>query len=228
MEVRFRSEATKDLAAIHAWIAVDRPEVAERVVDQILRNIETMALFPCLGRSGAVAGTLEWITPGLPYIVVYQVDAAHDLLIVLAVFHTAQDRIRIASHLVSFSARFGPPARLADSKEKDMTNTTKDRIRDLNDAFRKTMPRDVYLTAGVTAQPSDIQTEAIWRVKTFDAFTEDNDPHGEHDFGAFDIAGQKFFWKIDCYDLNLEFGSDDPADEAKTRRVLTIMLADEY
>ena len=90
------------------------------------------------------------------------------------------------------------------------------------------MGRDVYLTAGVAALPAEIQTEAIWRVKTFDAFNEDNDPHAEHDFGAFDIEGQKFFWKIDTYDQNLKFGSEDPGDESKTRRVLTIMLAEEY
>lgn len=102
------------------------------------------------------------------------------------------------------------------------------RIRDLNDAFRKAMPRDVYLTAGLSGLPAKIQTEAIRRVKTFDAFNEDNDPHAEHDFGAFDVEGQKIFWKIDCYDPNLEFGSADPTDESKTRRVLTIMLAEEY
>ena len=62
----------------------------------------------------------------------------------------------------------------------------------------------------------------------FDAFTEDNDPHGEHDFGAFDHAGHRIFWKIDYYDQSLEFGSENPADPAKTTRVLTIMLADEY
>ncbi len=69
------------------------------------------------------------------------------------------------------------------------------RIRDLNDAFRKSMARDVYLTAGVAALTEPSQAEVIRRVKTFDAFTEDNDPHGEHDFGAFEFAGQKFFWK---------------------------------
>lgn len=109
-----------------------------------------------------------------------------------------------------------------------MTSAQTTRIRDLNDAFRKAMARDVYLTAGVTSLADEIQTEAIWCVKTFDTFNEDNDPHGEHDFGAFDIEGRKFFWKIDCYDQNLEFGSEDPADETKTRRVLTIMLVEEY
>ncbi|WP_257187520.1 MULTISPECIES: DUF3768 domain-containing protein [Bradyrhizobium] len=27
--------------------------------------------------------------------------------------------------------------------------------------------------------------------------TEENDPHGEHGFGSFDLVGQKVFWKID-------------------------------
>ena len=56
----------------------------------------------------------------------------------------------------------------------------------------------------------------------------DNDPNGEHDFGNFELAGQKFFWKIDYYDTTMEFGSEDPADSAKTTRVLTIMLTSEY
>ena len=69
---------------------------------------------------------------------------------------------------------------------------------------------------------------AIRKVATFDDFNADNDPHGEHDFGSFDLAGDKFFWKIDYYDFTLEFGSDDPADPSKTTRVLTLMLAAEY
>lgn len=92
MEIRFQSEAVDDLQAIHSWIAVDRSEIANKVIDQILRSVETMALFPRLGRSGAVAGTLEWITPGLPYIIVYQLDERRNWLIILAVFHTAQNR----------------------------------------------------------------------------------------------------------------------------------------
>ena len=102
------------------------------------------------------------------------------------------------------------------------------RVRDLNDAFRKSMAGDVVVTRGAADLPSDVRAMAIRKVAAFDAFTPDNDPHGEHDFGSFDVAGQKVFWKIDYYDPRLEFGSDDPADVAKTRRVLTIMLAEEY
>ena len=62
----------------------------------------------------------------------------------------------------------------------------------------------------------------------FDSFTEDNDPHGEHDFGAFDFKDERIFWKIDYYDAACEYGCEDPADPSKTTRVLTIMLASEY
>ena len=86
----------------------------------------------------------------------------------------------------------------------------------------------VLLTAGVDALPSDVKAIVIRRVATFSDFNPDNDPHGEHDFGNFEIAGRKFFWKIDYYDAAIEFGSEDPADPSKTTRVLTIMLASEY
>lgn len=66
-------------------------------------------------------------------------------------------------------------------------------------------------------------------MREFSEFSEDNDPYGEHDFGAFDIEGAgKIFWKIDYYNRTMDGGSDDPDDPGKTTRVLTIMLASEY
>jgi len=104
-----------------------------------------------------------------------------------------------------------------------------ERIRALNDAFRKSFTGGrVMLTAGVDALPSDVKAMAIRKVATFSDFASDNDPYGEHDFGAFDLAGRKIFWKIECYDPGLEWGSDDPADPEKTLRILTLMLAEEY
>jgi hypothetical protein len=55
-----------------------------------------------------------------------------------------------------------------------------------------------------------------------------NDPYEEHDFGAFDADGQRVFFKIDYYDESLSYHSPDPADPAVTKRVITIMLAEEY
>ena len=68
----------------------------------------------------------------------------------------------------------------------------------------------------------------ILAVQSFSSFTKENDPHGEHDFGSFEVTGHKIFWKIDYYDAAMQFGSEDPTDPVKTTRVLTIMLAEEY
>src|SRR3954468_9538742 len=104
-----------------------------------------------------------------------------------------------------------------------------EKIRALNDAFRTTLTGGkVLLTAGVNALPSDVKAMLIQRVVTFSDFNEENDPHQEHDFGNFSLAGRKFFWKIDAYDSEMQFGSEDPSDPSKTTRVLTIMLVEEY
>ena len=109
------------------------------------------------------------------------------------------------------------------------TASAAERIRALNDDFRRTFVGGlVVITAGVEAMPAEQRKSLLAKVRAFDAFTEDNDPHGEHDFGAVDEGSVRYFWKVDCYDRNTEFGSPDPADPAVTTRVLTIMRADEY
>ena len=65
-------------------------------------------------------------------------------------------------------------------------------------------------------------------VQNFTDFTPDNDPYGEHDFGSFDYKGNKIFWKIDYYDKNYQYLSDDPSNPDITNRVMTVMLASEY
>lgn len=102
-------------------------------------------------------------------------------------------------------------------------------IRTLNDAFRTTMRGGKFtMTSGVNALAPDAMMAVIRKVRGFTDFTPGNDQHGEHDFGAVELGGQKFFWKIDYYDKSMEAGSEDPADPAQTTRVLTIMLASEY
>jgi Protein of unknown function (DUF3768) len=104
-----------------------------------------------------------------------------------------------------------------------------DRIRELNDAFRRTFVGGaVMITAGVEAMPHDQRRSLLQKIRSFSDFSDDNDPHYEHDFGAIDEAGVRCFFKIDYYDRQTECGSPDPADPAVTTRVLTIMLASEY
>lgn len=102
-------------------------------------------------------------------------------------------------------------------------------IRTLNDRFRQTLyGGTVLVTAGIMALGPDAQAGVLAAVQAFDAFDEGNDPWGEHDFGAIDIDGERVFFKIDYYDLTRAMHSEDPTDPAKTERVMTIMLANEY
>ena len=103
------------------------------------------------------------------------------------------------------------------------------RIAALNDALRRHRTGGrLFFTSGVARMGDEAVTKVLATVAAFTAFTDDNDPHGEHDFGAFEHEGVRLSWKIDYYDLDLQYGSPDPANPAVTTRVLTIMLADEY
>jgi hypothetical protein len=102
-------------------------------------------------------------------------------------------------------------------------------IRALNDAFRTSFVGGVVLlTAGVEALPADLKARVLKKVRDFSDFDEGNDPHAEHDFGAFELSNERFFFKLDYYDRDMTYGSPDPTDPAKTTRVLTVMFASEY
>ena len=111
-----------------------------------------------------------------------------------------------------------------------MTDKTQaDAIRALNDKFRRELKGGtLLLTAGIIALGAEAQARIIAAVQAFDAFTPDNDPYGEHDFGSIEVGGEKIFFKFDYFDLTHAMHSEDPADPNKTERVLTIMLASEY
>ena len=97
----------------------------------------------------------------------------------------------------------------------------------LNDEFRTSFKGGkVVVTPGVLAMPDMISV--LDQVKSFNAFTPNNDPYTEHDFGAIRNGEHQIFWKIDYYDSDMSQGSPDPSDDAVTTRVLTVMTAEEY
>lgn len=102
-------------------------------------------------------------------------------------------------------------------------------IRGFNDAFRRSFTGGrVVVTAGIAALTEASRDAVLAAVRGFDAFDADNDPHGEHDFGAVTAGSMSAFWKIDPYDRSMRGHSPNPADPAVTVRVLTVMLAEEY
>ena len=120
------------------------------------------------------------------------------------------------------------------------------RIARLNDLARRAMgvACTAVATVGFRSLPEADQSCVRNLIETFDVFDEDNDPHGERDFGTiYQLADgrwtterprlrederERVFWKLDYYDRAMRFASDDAADPAITQRVLTIMLSDEY
>jgi hypothetical protein len=110
-----------------------------------------------------------------------------------------------------------------------MTEKTK-RIAALNDLCRTAMgvAGQLLITPGISSLPLPDQSSILGKVQKFDDFSRNNDPYSERDFGAFDHAGKKIFWKIDYYDPTFTQGSEDPADPKKTARVLTVLLAEEW
>lgn len=99
-------------------------------------------------------------------------------------------------------------------------------IRRLNDQFRTTFRGgQILLTQSVADLPEMVKSAALQKVAEFTAFTEENDPHGEHDYLSFDLCNREFMFKIDYYDLKLEMASPNPADPAVTKRIGTLMLS---
>ncbi len=105
-----------------------------------------------------------------------------------------------------------------------------------NDAFRVAIlsgGHPVYLgravcTQGVAAEGLDFVVRAQIAVAAFSEFTEHNDPYGDHTFGAVTVADKTVWFKIDLYDESYSFGTDDALDDARTRRVLTLLFPSEY
>lgn len=111
-----------------------------------------------------------------------------------------------------------------------MPDTAK--IRALNDELRSTFRGGkIAATPGVLGIGN--LPAILKQLSSFSAFDTGNDPHHEHDFGAFKVAAEDgserlVFFKIDYYDCALMMGSPDPADPKLTARVLTLMLAEEW
>lgn len=102
-------------------------------------------------------------------------------------------------------------------------------IRRLNDQLRKTWRGGrVVLTCGMQEVVEETLTNILLAVASFDAFTPDNDPYGEHDCAILEVEGHSVLFKIDYYDKQMSMGSENPADPNVTTRVLTIMKSSEY
>jgi Protein of unknown function (DUF3768) len=118
------------------------------------------------------------------------------------------------------------PATLNPNKRDTLMTTKTDEIRALNDELRQHLNGGLaVITTGVAALGQDAVERIVKTIAVYDDFCHANDPHEEHDFGAFDADGRRIFFKIDLYE---EPDVKDSNGEPAVTRVLTIMLAEEY
>src|SRR6516162_1590281 len=107
--------------------------------------------------------------------------------------------------------------------------TDTDRIRELNDKLRQDLTTGyAVITPGIAALGQEAVERLVKTIQVFDDFHHANDPYQEHDFGSFEADGHEIFFKIDYYDETLSMHSPDAADPSVNKRVITIMLAEEY
>jgi hypothetical protein len=103
------------------------------------------------------------------------------------------------------------------------------RICALNDELRRHgRGGRIVMTSGIEALGAALIARIMAEIASFDAFTSDNDPYGEHDCAILTVDGTRVLFKIDYYDPDLLYHSADPSDPSVTRRIMTVMRADEY
>lgn len=92
MKVYIRDSAFADLQQIHEWIKQDRPDAAIGVIERIFESLDHLVLFPFMGHPGQARRTFEWVVPGIPFIIIYEIDEPSEEVRVISVFHGHQNR----------------------------------------------------------------------------------------------------------------------------------------
>jgi toxin ParE1/3/4 len=92
VKVRYSTRATYEIAEIGRYIETDNPDAAKRVVREITRIAESLAMFPDKGRKQRARNTRRIGTPRYPYGIYYRVDETIEEVLSLTIRHTARRR----------------------------------------------------------------------------------------------------------------------------------------
>jgi toxin ParE1/3/4 len=87
MKLRFTPRATSDLISIGDYIRARNPAASLAVRDAILSSLQTLALYPEMGRRQDVEGVRKIVTRRYGYLVYYAVDHANDEIAILSIQH---------------------------------------------------------------------------------------------------------------------------------------------
>ena len=91
MKVVWLGTARDDRRRIFGYLAERNPAAAARLVEALILAADGLASFPWRGRRGLAPGTHELVAAS-PYLLVYEVDEATEVVSILRVWHSAQNR----------------------------------------------------------------------------------------------------------------------------------------
>ena len=117
-----------------------------------------------------------------------------------------------------------------DSCNQNPSKTTRQsKIRKLNNEFRRSGLNGLTISSrGVRALDKEMRDSIINTIRGIDELPPSNDPDNTDSLGSILVGEHLVFWTIEAFDLDLICSSRDPSDPNVTRRVMTIMLAEEY
>lgn len=90
MKIVWSPLARARLREIRAYIAMDKPDAAKRLVTRLVATVDALRHHPHLGRPGIEPGIRELIVGGTPYIILYRIR--EDQIILSTIWHAAQQR----------------------------------------------------------------------------------------------------------------------------------------
>jgi toxin ParE1/3/4 len=90
VQVRWQRRALSDLKSFRAWLDTIPDANADRVVWRIKDAAQRLGRLGDIGRPSKLPDTRELSVPNAPYVIAYQVR--RDFILIVAVYHTAQDR----------------------------------------------------------------------------------------------------------------------------------------
>jgi toxin ParE1/3/4 len=88
VEIVWSPLARVRLQEIRAYLALDKPEAAERLATRIVAVVEALRSHPYLGRAGAEPEIRELVIGGTPYVVLYRVRGKR--VVINTIWHGVQ------------------------------------------------------------------------------------------------------------------------------------------
>jgi plasmid stabilization system protein ParE len=91
MRLHYTTEALAHLEAINDFLTQRNPAAARRMTAEIQAAARRLCQFPQMGREEEAGGIRVWAVQRSPYLIVYEADHTRGEVIIVGVFHGAQD-----------------------------------------------------------------------------------------------------------------------------------------